>query len=212
VFLWIGDATGHGAPAALVTSAARSAATIIETMNVGPAEALTQLNKAIYDVTNGKVMMTFMLACYNLKTQDLTYSNASHEPPYLVHTKGKNQFTKRDITLLNENNNPRLGQVRDVCYTENKVTLGADDLILFYTDGLADVQNPGGEKLGERKFLRLFLDSVPGKSSGEIVITMRNSLEAYREKSSLLDDITFFVFSLRGHKIPSQELPSEKLA
>ncbi len=36
IFLWIGDATGHGAPAALITSAAKSASTIIERLNISP--------------------------------------------------------------------------------------------------------------------------------------------------------------------------------
>jgi len=87
VFLWIGDATGHGAPAALITSAARSASTVIENLNLEPKDAMTLMNRAIYDVSKGRIMMTFFLASIDLKTRRMTYVNASHEAPYLIHKK-----------------------------------------------------------------------------------------------------------------------------
>ncbi len=47
VFLWIGDATGHGAPAAMITAAARSAAAVIEAFpDMTPGAGLKILNHA----------------------------------------------------------------------------------------------------------------------------------------------------------------------
>jgi len=60
VFYWIGDATGHGVSAALVTSAARAAASIIENFpDIAPGKALGLLNNAICDTSKGKMLMTF---------------------------------------------------------------------------------------------------------------------------------------------------------
>ncbi|MEN0058912.1 MAG: SpoIIE family protein phosphatase, partial [Bdellovibrio sp.] len=76
IFLWIGDATGHGAPAALITSAAKSASTIIERLNISPAQALELLNRSIYDVSKGRIMMTFFLASFDKQTGEVVYCNA----------------------------------------------------------------------------------------------------------------------------------------
>lgn len=59
IILCIGDATGHGAPAALITSAARSAASVTENLNLEAHQIMHYLNKAIYDVSRGRVMMDF---------------------------------------------------------------------------------------------------------------------------------------------------------
>ncbi|MFN8943731.1 MAG: HAMP domain-containing protein, partial [Pseudobdellovibrionaceae bacterium] len=73
IYMWIGDATGHGAPAALITSAAKSAATLIENLSIAPAEAIDLMNKAIFDVSKGRIMMTFVLASLDVKSGELIY-------------------------------------------------------------------------------------------------------------------------------------------
>jgi sigma-B regulation protein RsbU (phosphoserine phosphatase) len=41
--------------------------TIIERLDVDPATALGLLNRAIFDVSKGRIMMTFFLACFDLR-------------------------------------------------------------------------------------------------------------------------------------------------
>lgn len=193
IYMWIGDATGHGAPAALITSAAKSAATIIERLNTTPSTALSLMNKAIYDVSKGRIMMTFFLACYDLKTKKLVYSNASHEPPFLI-KKGEEVLKKKNLIPLNEVNNPRLGQSRDTSYSEVSVQLELHDSIVFYTDGLTDIRNKENEAWGERGFLKALVES--GKDFPDpntIVKRMQGSMADFRSKTPLVDDVTYFV-------------------
>ncbi len=197
IFLWIGDATGHGAPAALITSAAKSAATIIERLNVEPAEALNMLNKSIYDVSKGRIMMTFFLASYDVITKEFVYANASHESPYLIN-KTDQILKKKSLIPLNEVNNPRLGQSRDTVYQQTKLTLDLGDRILFYTDGIPDIQNPEKTSWGEREFIKSILSSnkdfPPVSDSVKI---MSDQFSEYRKGASLIDDITFFMFRVK---------------
>jgi phosphoserine phosphatase RsbU/P len=193
VYLWIGDATGHGAGAALITSAAKSAAGLIEALGFSPAQALQALNKSIYDVSRGKVMMTFFLGKLNLKTYEMVYCNASHEAPFLFRNK-EGPFKKKDIEFLNEVNNPRLGQSRDSDYTETSVKLGTGDLLFFYTDGVPDIRNPQNEAWGEREFIKGLLASIntsPG--STEALAHFCDLFQVYRQGSTLADDLTFFI-------------------
>ncbi len=200
IFLWIGDATGHGAPAALITSAAKSASTIIERLNVEPAHAMELLNRAIYDVSKGKIMMTFFLASFDLTTKELIYSNASHEAPYLIKTSDQ-PLKKKNLEPLNEVNNPRLGQARDTKYEQVKVQLDLGDRILFYTDGIPDIENPEKTPWGEREFIKSIIET--NKNFPPIEMAVGNLVEmfsSYRKGAPLKDDITFFMAHFQSDK------------
>jgi phosphoserine phosphatase RsbU/P len=192
-FFWIGDATGHGAPAALITSAAKSAATIIESLNVSPKEAMALLNRSIFEVSKGRIMMTFFLGCYDPKTRELTYANASHEAPFLI-KKSEKALKKKDLIPLNEVNSPRLGQAADTSYDQTTVTLDVGDRIFFYTDGIPDIQNPELVSWGEREFVKTIVSTNSDfKPVNEVVQNFAEIFSTYRQSTALIDDITFFM-------------------
>ncbi|UXR63203.1 SpoIIE family protein phosphatase [Bdellovibrio bacteriovorus] len=198
IFLWIGDATGHGAPAALITSAAKSASTIIERLNITPAKALELLNRSIYDVSKGRIMMTFFLASFDLETGELAYCNASHEAPFLM-KKGEGPLKKKDLIPLNEVNNPRLGQARDSVYEQTTIQVETGDLVFFYTDGIPDIQDPAKAAWGEREFIKALIAAnkdFPGVSDS--VERFAQSFQAHRQGAPLIDDVTFFVVKNEG--------------
>lgn len=192
VFLWIGDATGHGAPSALITSAAKSAAAIIESLDVGPGAAMEYLNRCIYEVSRGRLMMTFFIACYDPQTQKLTYANASHESPYLIKKKS-GPIKKKDLIPLNDVNNPRLGQDRNTKYDETTVDFEFEDFIFFYTDGVPDVRNGTQTAWGEREFLKTIIETQTNFPPVDVFIErFVNRMQTYRSGSTLVDDVTFF--------------------
>lgn len=193
IFLWIGDATGHGAPAALITSAAKSASTIIERLNITPAQALELLNRSIYDVSKGRIMMTFFLASYDPDTSELTYANASHEAPFLI-KKGGGPLKKKDLIPLNEVNNPRLGQGRETKYKQTTVTLDPEDMVFFYTDGIPDIQNGAKMSWGEREFIKALVNANKDyPAANESVARLAQMMQDHRQGEALIDDVTFFV-------------------
>lgn len=199
IFLWIGDATGHGAPAALITSAAKSASTIIERLNITPSKALELLNRSIYDVSKGRIMMTFFLASFDLDTGELAYCNASHEAPFLMKKNEGGTLKKKDLVPLNEVNNPRLGQARDSVYEQTTIQVEPGDLVFFYTDGIPDIQNPGKEAWGEREFIKALIAAnkdFPGVNDSVERFAM--SFQAHRQGAPLIDDVTFFVVKNEG--------------
>lgn len=192
ILLCIGDATGHGAPAALITSAARSAASILENFILDADQIMRFINRAIYDVSKGRVMMTFFLGIIDLETSVLTYCNASHEPPFVV--KGDvPKPKKRDLIPLNEVNNARLGERPDTIYEMSQIQIESKDFFFFYTDGIADIRSPKGKVLGDRDFIKMVLESMINRNRPEAFIeTMTHSLDSYRQKTNLYDDVTFF--------------------
>ncbi|MBX3020760.1 MAG: SpoIIE family protein phosphatase [Bdellovibrionales bacterium] len=193
IFLWIGDATGHGAPAALITSAARSAAAVIESLpDVTPGKALSILNRAIHQTSKGQIMMTFFIACIDLDANTFSYASASHDPPYLLRKNpAAEKLSKKDLVPLNEVNGPRLGDQKDFQYPETTIAFEPGDLLFLYTDGILDVEDPKGKKWGERAFLKCLIDSANNGADVEVKLeAIRAQIETYRSGSSLIDDVT----------------------
>lgn len=196
VYIWIGDATGHGAPAALLTSAARAVASVI---SFGPplsaGESLGILNRAICETSKGKMMMTFFLAVIDKHTGEMNYANASHEPPLLLHAMD-GVPSRDDFLPLNDVNNPRLGEQHGAEFKEATIQLKPGDRVVFYTDGVVDVKSPEGKTWGERRFLKALAgcmsESPETKDAlGGVVDQIRN----FRLDTPLDDDVTLILAS-----------------
>jgi sigma-B regulation protein RsbU (phosphoserine phosphatase) len=191
IFIYVGDATGHGAPAALITSAATSAAAVIETLpDMTPGKALTILNRAIHQTSKGSIMMTFFVCSIDLDSNTFTYASASHDPPYLLRRTGE-KLGRKDLVPLNEVNGPRLGDRKDFVYEDTSLEFTAGDQLFFYTDGILDIQDPAGKKWGERTFLKALLECAnSGENVDAKVDALRNQINQFRAGSALIDDVT----------------------
>jgi sigma-B regulation protein RsbU (phosphoserine phosphatase) len=197
IFLWIGDVTGHGAPAALITSAAKSATTLIEGMpEMKVSQVMGLLNQAVYQTSGGRLNMTFFLAAFDPATRVLSYCNASHEPPFWIRKTGAT-WSKKDFLLLDETNNPRLGENAVHRFQQSECKLAPGDRLLFYTDGVVDLMSQNQEAWGERNFLKAIMaglnESEPTKNC---VATIQKMASHYRDGASLHDDVTFFMCNI----------------
>ena len=201
IYIWIGDATGHGAPAALLTSAARA---VVSVLLCGPArtvsESLGILNQAICDTSKGTMMMTFFLACIEKETGVMTYSNASHESPFLLHEM-ETEPTRDDFIHLNSVNNPRLGEQRAHVFKEATLTLKEGDSLVFYTDGVVDIKNPEHKNWGERRFMKSLSAELYGGSETPMALNgVAHSLHTFRSEVPLDDDVTLIICRYRAQK------------
>jgi phosphoserine phosphatase RsbU/P len=195
IYLWIGDATGHGAPAALITSAARSAAAIIESLDgMTPGRAMEILNRAIHETSKGKINMTFFLASLDKNTGEFIYANASHDPPFLIRRPKDRPVAKKDLLPLMDVNGLRLGEKLGSKYEEASVKLELGDSVVLYTDGILDLEDSTGKKWGERTFLKTIVEaSSGGQSLHDRMSFLRRSITQFRGETVLIDDITLCI-------------------
>ena len=88
----IADATGHGAPAAMLTAMAYTATAMIKNLStegqrVSPAEVLRLLNELFCKTLDGSILMTFQIIEFDMNKRQLTIADAGHCHPYIA--KGK---------------------------------------------------------------------------------------------------------------------------
>ena len=68
------------------------------------------------------------------RTRTLSYSNAGHNPPLLIDANGETRF-------IDHGEQP-LGMFRDTRYHEYHLSLEPGEMLVLYTDGVTEAQNP----------------------------------------------------------------------
>lgn len=208
-YLCIGDATGHGVSAALITSAVRSAMASVEFMNdVSAVQIIKLLNNSVAQTSKGQINMTMFLGVYDRSKNEFAYCNASHEPaihvPWLwieeLRQLSKSDRPKaikrfyKELSYLSEVTGPSLGSQKAPQFTAVKYELSSRDYIFCYTDGIPEMYALNGSALGERTFINMlaesFFDEVEISGIREV---FREKLRDFRTTSPLRDDVTFFL-------------------
>lgn len=209
LLIWIGDATGHGVAAALVMSAVRAVASVLEkSPSISPSLVLSTLNQTLCELTNCDQMMTFFMASYDPATLLLTYANASHEPVMVFRRAVESENGPIPKKLyLDGPRGARLGEDPNSHYEEAQLRLQPGDLLFAYTDGLPDLRNAKGKSWGELKMFRAIEKSLlQTVSASKLIRDLKNEILTFAGKSRRQDDITFLAFHLRDEtKGVSQE-------
>lgn len=134
-YLVIGDVAGHDGTSAAAMAQLRSILRgIALTRPVHPAELLTVLDGALYDLAIG-VLATATVALVEPATgpagRTLYWSNAGHPPPAHFGPDGRSGLLHTAPELL-------LGTGLAVDRTDHRIELADGDTVLLYTDGLVE--------------------------------------------------------------------------
>ncbi|MBO9666350.1 MAG: SpoIIE family protein phosphatase, partial [Bdellovibrio sp.] len=199
IFFFIGDATGHGVPAALITAATRSILSFVVDENIwSPGRILGMINKVLCDVAKGEKMMTAFAGVVDLKTKTLTYANASHEAPFILPLSEEGRkFKKSDLEFLSDVNGKRLGHEKATVYAEATVEIKIGQTLFAYTDGLTDAKNDKDEVFGERTLLKIATDASNKGSQRSLHDQIAKRTVEFTESIEQPDDITFLSLHLR---------------
>jgi phosphoserine phosphatase RsbU/P len=139
--LCIADVAGKGLPAALLMSSLQAALQPLMWQNLAPRELCRRLNRILCDLTPIGKFISFFYAVLDNKENRLTYCNAGHNPPILVHGHGA-------ATELNAAG-AVLGQFPDWVYEQSEIQLAHGDRLLLFTDGLVEACGENEEPFGE---------------------------------------------------------------
>lgn len=149
----IADATGHGLPSALMTAAARSCFSVIEKLIrdnhflMNPAEILKIANRVVYDSARGKIMMTCFIGIFDFEQKELVYSNAGHNPPWLISPDKQSKISSLVASGVRLGEAPEVSQPFEV----KRTPFGKGDLLFLYTDGLLEGANKDGKTFGKKR-------------------------------------------------------------
>ena len=137
LFLFVADVSGHGLPAAILTSLLKSYIRTEADPSRSLAQFMTSLNDFLFSVS-----LPTQYATAQLFRMDgdgtLHYSNAAH-PPFLLHRRAER------TTLTVEEPGNLLGAMPRMEFEERTLKVGQGDTLFVYTDGVTDRTNPAKE-------------------------------------------------------------------
>jgi sigma-B regulation protein RsbU (phosphoserine phosphatase) len=210
----LGDATGHGAPAAIVTAVVKSCVATLTEFHTGtaltPTEMLTRINEIVYRSCKGQLLMTMSVAQLDLDSGVLTLANAGHEAPFHVRptksltAEGKPAKPKTDALFVR---GERLGFQANSVYDSLTVQLEPGDTVLVYSDGISEANNHEGKIWGERALKNTFA-ALAHESLETIKSSLIKALDDFSQGATQKDDITFVLFGWKK----TQERATSKAA
>jgi serine phosphatase RsbU (regulator of sigma subunit) len=158
----VGDATGHGMPAALVMATARSMLRAVSQTSNSPGDVLRRVNDPLFMDIPPNMFVTCLYAILDPESGRLLYANAGHDLPYLRRRSG-------DAEELRARGMP-LGLMPGMEYEEKETILEAGEAALFYSDGLVEAHDPEGEMFGFPKLRALVAEHGEERSLGDILL------------------------------------------
>ncbi len=185
---YIGDVSDKGVPASLVMAMTMTLMKrASQQPGMTPAEILRQVNNALAEDNKNAMFVTLFIGSLNLKTGELCYSNAGHNPPLILGADGSCRYLQLPEGLV-------LGVITDTQYSDAKVHLEPGDMIVTYTDGVTEAMNTQRALYSEER-LQETLASAAGRSVEETVSGIIASVKEYADGAPQSDDIA--VLALR---------------
>lgn len=187
VGIFICDVMGHGVRAALVTAIMRALEEQVGEAAANPGALLTQMNYSLRDILRQLATTLFSTACYivvDVATGHLTFANAGHPKPLLVH-----HATKAvEIIGVDHKNGPALGLVDNISYQTHELTVAGGDLVLAFTDGLFEVENTQSQAYSETR-LRKAIQQRVGLPLTKLVQEVFHEIEDFAQGREFTDDV-----------------------
>jgi serine phosphatase RsbU (regulator of sigma subunit) len=194
--LAVGDVSGHGLGPALVMAQARAFLRAFCRMMDNLPAAMNLMNDYLArDMTQGR-FMSMVVVVVDPKSGTIEWVNCGHPPPMLLRAKSG------EIEEL-EGRGRVLGILPGANYEASpRVELRRGDVVLLYTDGATEAQDPKDDFFGVPRLQDVVRKASKGAPSG-ILEAIRASLLAWTKNPNMRDDLTLVALKRDGAAKPT---------
>jgi sigma-B regulation protein RsbU (phosphoserine phosphatase) len=192
----IADVAGKGAPAALFMARTKTLVRMVATLLPGagsgqrprPDEVVARVNSELCRDNASLMFVTLFFAMLDLPSRTLTYSNAGHNPPYLVGADG-------NVVPIHEGRGHPLGIRSDARCSSASLPLVPGDCLYLFTDGITEATDGEG-RLFEEHRLEACLAQLAGVPVKEVVEQSVARVREFVGDSPQSDDIAAMAIRL----------------
>jgi sigma-B regulation protein RsbU (phosphoserine phosphatase) len=177
------DVSGKGVPAALMMAVTKTLLKSRASSDKSTASVLTDVNNEIAKDNDAHMFITVFMAILNINTGELIYSNAGHNPSYII-SKENN-----DVTKLGDLHGPVIGAMEGMTYGETKLSLKKNDIVFSYTDGVTESHNIKAELYSDPR-LEDLLENGDYDSTKTLTKLVIQSVYEFAGEAEQFDDIT----------------------
>jgi len=181
IALVIADVSGKGVAAGLLMPSIEVAVRMDAPRFPSANDLLRAFNNVVCQITGGYRFISMFYGKLCSQSWSLEYTNAGHNPPLLI------RAGMDPIPL--DKGGPVLGLLPDSEYESARIDLRQGDVLILYTDGVVEAENPAGEQYSAKRLSKtVSLHLHQGAS--QLVETIYTSVIQFRETTSLADDLT----------------------
>jgi len=146
----IADVMGKGLPAALLATVFRTSLRARPDLATDPGALLTVVNRQIHgDLSELGMFITAQVAWFETSGQRVRLASAGHGDGLLLPAGG------RAFSFVGNQGGMPIGVLEDTVYVTADAPLAPDDTVLFFTDGLYEIEGLDGSMLGLDGFAAL---------------------------------------------------------
>ena len=197
----LGDVSDKGVPSALFMVVTRTLIRTLSENESSPCRIMAHINDILSRDNPRAMFVTLVIGVMNIRTGDIRYANGGHNPPIVIRRNAEVFFQKG-------RNEPLVGAMPGMSYSDMTLTLEPGDGFFLYTDGVNEAMNPDSEQFSNAGLLSRvarFRTETP-----ETVI--RQVLEGVRDHSRgapQSDDIAMLMIQYNGHRPESPRSPEK---
>jgi sigma-B regulation protein RsbU (phosphoserine phosphatase) len=186
----VGDVSGKGVPAALFMAVTKTLIKSRASDDISTASILTHVNDELSRDNTASMFVTIFAAILNIKTGEFIYTNAGHNPPYIIQNSG-------NLLRLDTLHGPVAGAMPGMTYKQDSYTMKPGECCVMFTDGVTEAMNIKGELYSEPRLQTLFSENT-FKSVNQIVSSIVDSVSSFENEAEQADDITVMAIKYNG--------------
>jgi serine phosphatase RsbU (regulator of sigma subunit) len=173
----IGDVSGHGIEPSITAFQAKYLLRVFLRQFRDPGQALEELNGQVFGYERGEEFISMAVVVFDAEAGTARYASAGHPPAFMWHG--------GEVRGL-EATGPLISLTRDGEFRSREVPLETGDVVLLYTDGLAEARS--GESMFGEDRIAAHLRRDPGADVDVLCKTLGESAEDFAS-GPLTDDI-----------------------
>lgn len=143
----IADVMGKGVGAALLMSNLQAAVRVLTPEVRDPAAFCRRANQAVFANQVPGKFITFFYCMLDSEHRRVTFTNAGHNWPVLVHSDGSCDRLKTEDIVL--------GTTPGWNYRQKELELRSGDRLVLFTDGITETCNADGAEFGEEHLIQI---------------------------------------------------------
>lgn len=190
----LGDVSGKGTAAALLMSSLHAAIHAQTGSHDSLVDTICAVNRYLADSIPSNRFVTLFCAELDPESGALSFLNAGHNPPLIVHAAGT-------VEQLASGGLP-LGIKRDADYREGRTQLQRGDVLVIYSDGVTEATSPSGEEFGPTRLYEVVSRNVEASASG-IRDRIESALTKFSQGTRAADDITLVIVKRQAESRPA---------
>ncbi|MBC8146441.1 MAG: SpoIIE family protein phosphatase [Bacteroidetes bacterium] len=184
------DVSGKGVPAAIFMAVSRTLIRATALKGISPDECLEYANNLLCKESMDSMFVTVFYGILNIKTGEIKYTNAGHNPPYLIKKDGS-------LAEVESTGDIVLGAMEEFPFKIKTMTIEPGDTFFTFTDGVNEAMNINFEEYTDARLIEV-LKTNAGANPKELIKKVVNDVKEFTTGAEQSDDITTLAFKFFG--------------